>query len=425
MKTVIRASTLGFLFALISVPLFLHAQSADELRDKIDEQQAEIAEIEAEIRQYEQQLTEIGREKQTLESAVRELDVSRRKVNASISLAQRQINATSATINELGGDIEEKEMLIAQNQNALAETIRRMNENELDSFVEIVLGNNDISGLWNDIETIQQFQVVVRGEVKNLADQKDELEVYKGQEEVEQEKLVAQKTELSTQRHALDLNRQAKNELLEETQNRESTYQDLLEEKRQAKEEFEAQLRSFEAELQYILDPTTIPPAGKGVLRYPLDNVTVTQYFGNTKFASSGAYNGSGHNGMDFRASIGTPVKAALSGNVKATGNTDAYRGCYSYGKWVLIEHVNGLATLYAHLSDVNVSAGQSIGTGQVLGYSGNTGYSTGPHLHFTVYASDAVQVVRLGDVKTRTNCADAEIPVAAWEGYLNPLDYL
>jgi len=419
------AAALGFLLALLVTPPLLYAQSAEELRNKIDQQQGEIAEIEEEIKVYEKQLTEIGREKQTLESAVRELDVSRQKVNANISLAQRKINATSATIEELVEDMEYKEARIDQNQEALAETIRHINASEVDSFLEIVLGNNDISNLWSDLDTLQQFQTVVRGEVVELIKQKAEIETIKGQKELEQGKLVTQKTELSTQRRALDINHQAKNNLLEETESRESTYQELLEEKRKAKEEFEAQLHGFEEQLKFILDPTTIPPMGKGVLSWPLSNVSVSQYFGNTEFSKSGAYNGSGHNGIDFRASIGTPIKAALAGNVKATGNTDAFKGCYSYGKWVLVEHVNGLTTLYAHLSDIQVSPGQAVSTGQVLGYSGNTGYSTGPHLHFTVYASDAVKVVRLGDVKSRTNCANAEIPVSAWEGYLNPLDYL
>jgi len=128
---------------------------------------------------------------------------------------------------------------------------------------------------------------------------------------------------------------------------------------------------------------------------------------------------------MDFGISQGTPVRASLSGVVVETGNTDAIRGCYSYGKWVLVKHNNGLSTLYAHLSVISSNAGQSISSGDVIGFSGNTGYSTGPHLHYSVYLSDAVQVVRLGDIKKITNCAAARIPVAPLEAYLNPLDYL
>ncbi|MBL4644405.1 MAG: peptidoglycan DD-metalloendopeptidase family protein [Candidatus Pacebacteria bacterium] len=424
MTWTIRNAFLFLFLILFAIPLIGYAQSADEIRERINNQQDEFTDIETEIKKYEVQLTQVGREKQTLQGAVYELDVSRNKVNASISLAQRKINNTSATLGELETDIETKETLISQNQLALAQTIRRMNERESDSFVEIILNSKDISNVWNDIETLQQFQVVVRSEVDVLSVQKDDLEDARDKKQIEQGILVNQKTELSTQQRSLDINRRAKNNLLKETKNRESTFQELLDAKRQAKKEFEAQLRSFESELQFLLDPESIPPAGKGVLLRPVRGV-ITQNFGTTAFSKTGAYNGKGHNGMDFGVPIGTPVKASLAGNVKATGNTDAFRGCLSYGKWILVEHVNGLTTLYAHLSDINVNPGEAVGTGGTIGYSGNTGFSTGPHLHFTVYASEAVKVVRLGDVKARTNCADAKIPVAAWEGYLNPLDYL
>jgi murein DD-endopeptidase MepM/ murein hydrolase activator NlpD len=151
----------------------------------------------------------------------------------------------------------------------------------------------------------------------------------------------------------------------------------------------------------------------------------ITQYFGNTAFAQSGAYNGKGHNGIDCGIPTGTKVLATLGGTVIETGNTDAVPGCLSYGKWILIEHGNGLSSLYGHLSSVNVSTGQTVSTGQLIGHSGNTGYSTGPHLHFTVFASKGVQVVRLGDVKSITSCGAARVPVAGFEAYINPIDYL
>tara|TARA_B100000745_G_scaffold292473_1_gene233364 strand:+ start:23417 stop:24697 length:1281 start_codon:yes stop_codon:yes gene_type:complete len=420
-----RTLSILILTTIITVPWYTRAQSATAIQEKIANQQTEIEALEGEIKQYEAQLTEIGKEKQTLEGAVRELDISRRKVSANISIAQKKINATASTISELDADIKNKEDLIGKNQKALAETIRTMNEVETGSFIETMLSADDISTFWSDIDTIQKFQVVVRNEVEVLSEQKKVLEVVKVEKQIQKGELVTQKTQLSTQQRSLDINRDAKNKLLEETENRESTYQELLETKQKAKEEFEAQLRSFEAELQYILDPTSIPPAGKGVFMWPVSNVRITQYFGNTKFAKSGAYNGSGHNGVDMGVPIGTPVMAVLSGNVRATGNTDAYPGCYSYGKWVLIEHVNGLTTLYAHLSDIAVTPGEPVATGQVIAYSGNSGFSTGPHLHLTTYASDAVEVVRLGDVKARTSCADAKVPVSSWSGYLNPIDYL
>ena len=157
------------------------------------------------------------------------------------------------------------------------------------------------------------------------------------------------------------------------------------------------------------------------MLRWPVENVRISQQFGRT--ADSGRLYASGtHNGIDLAVSVGTPLKASLTGTIQATGNTDAVRGCYSYGKWVLIKHGNGLSTLYAHMSQVSVSQGQAVTTGEVIGFSGSTGYATGPHLHFTVYASDAVQVRKLG---TNTPCGQATMPVSAATGYLNPMDYL
>ena len=177
--------------------------------------------------------------------------------------------------------------------------------------------------------------------------------------------------------------------------------------------------------MKYVLNPDNLPKIGSKVLHWPLDHIWITQYFGNTRFAKSGAYNGHGHNGVDFGTAIGTPVKAALSGVVVETGNTDAYKGCYSYGKWVLIKHGNGLASLYAHLSDIRVKAGQRVNTGQIIAYSGNTGYTTGPHLHFTVYAADAVKVVPLGKWRKTYYCAKARVPVAPLNAYMNPMDFL
>lgn len=85
------------------------------------------------------------------------------------------------------------------------------------------------------------------------------------------------------------------------------------------------------------------------------------------------------HPGIDIGASMGTPIKAAASGRVIVSG----YNG--GYGNLVVIDHGNGLATAYAHQSSIAVSVGQQVGQGQVIGYVGSTGFSTGPHLHFEV----------------------------------------
>jgi LysM repeat protein len=89
-----------------------------------------------------------------------------------------------------------------------------------------------------------------------------------------------------------------------------------------------------------------------------------------------------GYNGIDIATPVGTPIMAAAGGTVTVARGFGWNGG---YGQYVVVSHPNGTQTLYAHLSDVIVSQGQSVIQGQVIGYSGNSGKSTGAHLHFEV----------------------------------------
>lgn len=89
-----------------------------------------------------------------------------------------------------------------------------------------------------------------------------------------------------------------------------------------------------------------------------------------------------GHNGVDIAAPVGTPVWAAADGKV-IVARSGGWNG--GYGSYVVISHSNGTQTLYAHLSRVDVTVGQSVTKGKTIGAMGNTGKSTGPHLHFEV----------------------------------------
>ena len=73
----------------------------------------------------------------------------------------------------------------------------------------------------------------------------------------------------------------------------------------------------------------------------------------------------------------------------------------------------------------IGVEPGDKVKTGEVVGYTGNTGFSTGPHLHFTVYATVAVKVRKYNEIKAVTGCGPASTPFSAHSGYLDPLDYL
>jgi len=90
-----------------------------------------------------------------------------------------------------------------------------------------------------------------------------------------------------------------------------------------------------------------------------------------------------GWNAVDLGAARGTPIHAAADGTVIVVRNNGAWNG--GYGNYVVITHDNGTQTLYAHMSSAIVSSGESVSAGQVIGYVGMTGLTTGPHLHFEV----------------------------------------
>ncbi|MEI6420144.1 MAG: M23 family metallopeptidase, partial [bacterium] len=254
-----------------------------------------------------------------------------------------------------------------------------------------------------------------------VIDDKNILEDRKTESEKKKKELLALKSQLQDKKSILDTNKQEKNKLLSTTKNQESSYKKILAEKKAKMEAFEKELNGYEAALKIAIDPKSIPKAGKGILSWPLDKIRITQLFGRTS-DSVRLYASGTHNGVDFAASIGTPVKATLSGTIEGIGDTDKTCDGASYGKWVLIRHANGLSTLYAHFSLIKVQPGQSIATGEIIGYSGNTGYSTGPHLHMSVYAT---QGVKISNLKSTVCRGTYTMPIADVKAYLDPMIYL
>jgi len=111
---------------------------------------------------------------------------------------------------------------------------------------------------------------------------------------------------------------------------------------------------------------------------YPLQNKFITSHYGIRKDPINGTLNF--HTGIDLRANTGTTVVAAMDGVVSVVAEN------WLYGKHIIITHDNGYKTLYGHLNAYSVKPGDKVARGKKIGESGNTGYSTGPHLHFTIY---------------------------------------
>ncbi|KKW20801.1 MAG: Peptidase, M23/M37 family [Parcubacteria group bacterium GW2011_GWF2_50_9] len=411
----------GFLLPVMHGGAVLGA-TISELQSKIAERNAAIESLEQEIADYQRQIETTGKETKTLQSTIKNIDLEQKKLGAEIKLTSNKIAAVNLRLEELGDAILVKEARIKDSRDALKEAIQNIAELERKTLVEILLGSDSLSTVWSATDDIERFERHIRTDLARTKELKVGLENAQTETETNRRRLLSLREDLSDKNQLLSQNRRAKADLLSVTKNREAEYRRILAERVAKRDAFERELLQFEAELRFTVDPSKLPPARSGVLHWPLDSITITQEFGNTAFAKSGAYNGKGHNGVDFRAPTGTRVKAALSGIVKGVGDTDTVCPGASYGKWILIEHDNGLSTLYAHFSLIKVGEGERVSTGETIGYSGETGYATGPHLHLTVYAT---QGVRIMSRKSAVCGGSYTMPIADLKAYLNPLSYL
>jgi len=401
----------------------VHAATVDDIKSQISEQNSRIQAIEAEIATYQKQLNVLGGERQTLQTAIKTIDVSRQQTSSQISATQTRISASNLKLSELSYEIKSKEDVILLDKEVLSRSFRSIESATEASLVEQILSSESLSDAWVAVDSTADLSRSLEEHARTLGEAKAELTVQHATVASTREKLASLNAELASQKKSLDVVKAQKDSLLVQTKNKESTYQDLIAQKRAEQVASEAAIFKLSQQLKSA-DTTKVPAAGKGILSWPLDTVRLTQTFGKTS-DSGRLYTTGSHNGVDFGIPVGTPVRAALMGTVLASNTISAAQdkkiGYCQYGSWVLIKHANGLSTLYSHLSDVSVSKGQTVTTGQTIGYSGMTGYATGPHLHFGVYNSESVTF-------TNYKCGSGYtvyIPVAPTNGYLDPMQYL
>lgn len=413
---------LGIVFGFSN---FSFAQTSDELKQKIEERKLAIDELEKEIANTEKQIQSSRNSQNTLSNKIKTFEAEMKKITAQIKVTEQKIGSKKLEIQSLGFDIDSKANSIKKSSLGVASSIKETNELESKPILFKILSYENMSDYWSSIRDNQVVSSNLSNLIKDLKTKKEDLEKDKAEAEKIRKQLESLNRELLGNKKVAESLKSEQEKLLKQTKNKESEYQKLLKTQLANKDAFEKELLAFESELQFQIDPNSYPKTGKGILKWPLDKVKISQYFGKTSFALANpqVYSGSGHNGIDLAISVGTPIKASLGGTVKGFGNTDTACPGTSYGKWILIEHTNGLSTLYAHLSAFEVNeVGQEVSTGQVIGYSGNTGYSTGPHLHFTVYATQGVKIMSR---KSKVCSGSYVMPVADLKAYLNPLVYL
>ena len=153
-----------------------------------------------------------------------------------------------------------------------------------------------------------------------------------------------------------------------------------------------------------------LPPKGTKLFQWPEDDYHITQGYGMTRYARRGAYGGAPHNGIDLAGGFGSQIKAIGDGKIIANGYNDGF------GNWVAIQHAFNLVSVYGHMSSLSpLKVGSDVRVGQVVGYEGSTGNSTGSHLHLSVYKEFFTYIHDKKD----------QLYFNYFDGSINPTDYM
>ncbi len=383
-------------------------------------QNAEIARLEAEIASYKDQLAKTQSAGDSLSNAIKEIDLNQKKLEADAKLIQEKMDKANRELKHIGVQITDKKDAIKGLISAVNDGIRRLDEGDHTSFLIYLMREESITDAWREFDAIRTIEQHLNSNIESLTHAQADLEEKKSGAEAEKKQILGLKSDLDVQKKIVTANKSEKERLLSATKNQESAYKKMIADSEKKKADFEKSLRKLEEGISYTLNIKDLPT---GIaFAWPLEKIIITQKFGVT--ASSGRlYKSGSHNGVDFGAAIGTPVYAMADGTVEGTGDTDIQCPRVSFGRFVLIKYSNGLASTYGHLSVIVVTKGQSVQKGQLVGYSGNTGYSTGPHLHVSVYPRDAVDLKTLPSISCKGKVLTQ--PIASVNAYLDPLKYL
>jgi len=347
------------------LPSVALAANPAELSQQIETIRREREALLEEQARLQAELEAVNRESRSLGTAVKSLDATRKKLASDIKITQSKISSTDLSIRALENNMADKEEKIGAHEKAIALALQSVSAYDTRPLWIDMLAATNFSDAWRDRTQLEGLSSSLNDEVASLRQTKNILNEEKKKKEAAKKQIVSLQGELTGQKIVVEESQKAKERLLAETKNKEASYQQMLADNLARQKQFEDDIYKLESELRIAIDPSLIPPARHGILSWPLDNIFITQRFGKTA-GSARLYASGSHNGVDFRASQGTRVLAVLGGTVEGTGNTDEQRGCYSYGRWVLIKHGNGLTSIYSHLSATLVRAGQAVETGDV-----------------------------------------------------------
>ena len=356
----------------------------NELKDEANGLDAEKKELQAKLDALADDKSQAVARKELLDQQIANTE-------AQIANTQAQIDRYAALITQTEAELVEAEEKEAAQYELFCSRVREMEKQDEVSYWAVLFRASSFTDLLGRLDAINEIMKYDQGVIDDLKALQAEIEEKKTGLEASRADLVSVKAELETQKKQLSAQREEANKLVKEIDDNAAEYQATLDEL----EADEARIRRQAQQLQKQLEEQ-MKAQGKnyntnpGGYIWPVDSRYITSTVGGR--ASPGGIGSTNHKGTDIgRVGYTSSVYAAKAGTVIVSQYSS------SYGNYVVISHGSGNTTLYAHMSSRKVSVGQYVNQGDVIGITGSTGNSTGPHLHFEV-TENGVRVNPLSD---------------------------
>lgn len=391
----------GIMAAILLLSLLLsllvstvHAASSSEIAEQIKQLEEKMEEQEKKNKELENKLAENNLEVKNMADRKSGIDQQIALLHEQIITINQIISAYNLMIADKQDELDASEEKLEVLQEAYKDRIRAMEEQGEVSYWSVIFQANSFSDLLDRLnmiaeiarsdrarmEQIRNLAQQVENTKAELAQQKAELELSRQDLENTQGALEVKSTEAEGLLLALIMASEEYADLLEEG---EKAASDLMNQHDQAEKDWKD--AKYKEWLATSVPPTTTSPAGlktktvNGVVWYtPLKSYTITSKFGLRKDPFTGKL--TGHDGLDMAAPKNTPIYATRAGVVSFAGYQEGGAGYY-----VWINHGDGYKSIYMHMTRYIVQEGQTVEAGELIGYVGSTGRSTGNHLHFGI----------------------------------------
>ncbi|MGN6586250.1 MAG: murein hydrolase activator EnvC family protein [Solirubrobacterales bacterium] len=376
--------------ALLTLLLIPAVAPAADLQSKLESKQSQLQKVEERKGVLTTTIAGYGDKIKRLIAEVADIRDREAAVRERLVAKQAELDEAVAELTAARERLERLRAHLKRALTALRQRLVAMYETGSPDMLSVLVGANNLDDLAARAEYLDRLHGMdeaVVGRVRDLRDQVQglvaRLRDTKNRIEAARDAVAAEKEALTTARVALQSHQQ---QLISARAGREAALQKISEHE----EELDGSVAAIQGKIAAELAATGSAPlpvgpikGGSGSMIWPVDGPVVSG-FGPRTINGSYEY----HPGIDIAVPEGTPIRAALSGTVSLQ-QTEAESG--GYGNYTCLDHGGGLSTCYAHQSSFAVSLGQSVSQGEVIGYTGCTGYCFGPHLHFEVRINGSV----------------------------------